>query len=149
MEEPALLIKTAHNRLNDSLADDAVTAHDTGGSSAARKSGDKSGSGGGSGAPPKKLKRDPAQRVHKVGPNGHFLANRNDIALCGDFNQGKCDGKYLQCPKYPSKVHQCSKCLLQGHGAHNCQKGFAKNLQKDGGKGGKGGKGGGKKQHQY
>jgi len=66
-------------------------------------------------APPAKL-----PRAHMVEGN-HFTANRRGRRLCDAFQKGECppapDGT---CSRDPSRVHQCSRCLSNGHGASTC-----------------------------
>ena len=145
LEEPALLIKTSAQRLGDSLSDDAITSRGTSG--AKTKAGDgHANDGGGLAKKQKKTRerRDPTSRVHNVDSNGMHLTNRNNKPLCPEYQDGKCEGSGLQCPKNPNQVHQCAKCLMQGHGTSSCRNQSARDIS-SGGKGGKGGKGGGKR----
>eukprot|EP00971_Amphidinium_carterae_P037593 739079-Amphidinium_carterae.1 len=51
-------------------------------------------------------------RHHSIGADGHFTHNRKGIALCSDFQLGKClevaEGSVMICGKDKSKVHQCA-----------------------------------------
>ena len=51
-----------------------------------------------------------------------FTTNRRGQTLCADFQRGECAstrGSSL-CPKAPSSVHHCAKCLGESHGSDRC-----------------------------
>jgi len=76
-----------------------------------------SGSGKGKGG-----KDAPPQKQHNVGTDGFMKTNRAGKELCIKFQNGECDkasGPYAQCPRDRNRVHQCSKCLSQDHGANH------------------------------
>ena len=76
-------------------------------------------------------------KVHRV-VDDTFTHNRRGVRLCQDFRTGDCEGDNHggRCRRDPSCVHQCSICLLLGHGR-------SQHERKGSGKGKKG-KGGGK-----
>ena len=141
LEEPALLIKTSAGRLHDSLSDDAEISRGRQQQQASKKRNLDDNQSDKSRAPwqkeKKRNKREASDRAHKVGASGMFTHNRNDKPLCEDYQGGQCSGKELQCPKDPNKMHQCAKCLLQGHGASSCRGQMAREPSKGKGKSGK------------
>jgi hypothetical protein len=53
-----------------------------------------------------------------------FKSNRKGKSLCAAFNQGSCaySATSMICPKNPSEMHQCSRCLDPSHGAQSCRR---------------------------
>ena len=85
--------------------------------------------------------------------NGPHKANRSNNALCEAYQSGSCSQATQgnKCPADPAKVHQCSTCLSDRHGANNCHgksKGKGKLRGNDNRARGKG-KGKGKKGNRY
>ena len=117
LEEPAPLNKTRVDKLNAALDDDAPLGQ--GPSVRTRPA---------LPAPPRKQPKTSNERAdrpreHSTDAEGYFTANRRGINLCAAYQKGDCvskDGSH-RCPKDSSSVHQCSKCLLTGHGRHQCQ----------------------------
>eukprot|EP00971_Amphidinium_carterae_P341855 6480904-Amphidinium_carterae.1 len=67
-------------------------------------------------------KRKPQrERVHRV-QDGHFVSNRQGVALCKAWQEGSCQGSSSgnRCPRNPDLTHQCSKCLSPDHGSNDC-----------------------------
>jgi len=63
-------------------------------------------------------------RVHNIGDDGFMKTNRAGKEICSRFQNGECDktpGNSIVCPRDRSRVHQCSRCLSQDHGAHSPQ----------------------------
>ena len=73
--------------------------------------------------------KEPPLKVHKV-EGGAYTHNRAGVELCRNLNLGTCHdtapskggkaGKGQsgdRCAANPQLVHQCSKCLSNGHGA--------------------------------
>jgi len=89
----------------------------------------------------------PQNRSHNVDDNGDLTHNRKGIPLCGAFQENTCvtAGIDNKCPNDKSKVHQCAKCLGQGHGKKVCPNVRAQAPAKARGKGSKGSKGKGKR----
>jgi len=148
LEEPAILIMTQACKLSDNISDDAMV-HRPGGSSQ-QSSSNQAHRGQASQVsppPPKKHKRSGHERVSNIGSDGLHTTNRNGKPLCEEWQEGRCEvGAGITCPRDSSKVHQCKKCLFQGHGASNCRNDKARELSYSGGKGSKGkGKKGGKR----
>eukprot|EP00971_Amphidinium_carterae_P349963 6491318-Amphidinium_carterae.1 len=75
--------------------------------------------------PPQAL---PAARIpqsskrHELGEDGLLQSNRRGIPLCKAFQTGECTsiqpGTTMICGRDASRVHQCGKCLMPGHGAN-------------------------------
>ena len=94
---------------------------------------------------PSKRQRSGAQRVHKVGPDGLLVMNRQGIELCKGFQCGKCNEPAVRgrCPQNTNKAHNCAKCLDQDHGADECERTVKEPSSSSSGRG-RGGKGKGK-----
>ena len=94
---------------------------------------------------PSKRQRSGAQRVHKVGPDGLLVMNRQGIELCKGFQCGKCNEPAIRgrCPQNNNKAHNCAKCLDQDHGADECERAVKEPSSSSSGRG-RGGKGKGK-----
>ena len=90
-------------------------------------------------------KKPRQERHHQVDGN-IFKANRIGHRLCDDFNRGQCGANVRGfCPKNPSLVHHCSRCLDLNHSLVNCPRtDFPALKQQPSYKGGKGGKSKGK-----
>ena len=87
-----------------------------------------------------------------------FKSNRKGKRLCEEFNRGNCPSHPGSdfCPKNPSFMRQCSRCLGASHGLSTCSRTDQPALKpqygkgdKGKGKGGKGGKSGKKNRWQY
>ena len=62
--------------------------------------------------------KQPRIRQHNVGPDGHFLTNRNGAPLCFDFQDGKCQrSQNGWCVVRRGHFHACSRCLSMDHGS--------------------------------
>ena len=116
LEEPALLIKTRIEKLGSALDDDAPLGRAATERSSASLEG-----------PPRKVQKiatmPRGERVRLVDTDGNFTANRRGIPLRTAFQKGErgpSDSSGV-CPRDPSKMHQCSRCLLLGHGRHQCR----------------------------
>ena len=51
--------------------------------------------------------------------HGHYITNANGDELCIGFGKGTCNriGANGRCYVTPSRVHQCSICLMNNHPA--------------------------------
>ena len=142
LEENALIVKTGAAAVDHNIGDDAPVegnrrkAHKRDRSPVAT-----------SAEPPRRQPTYPAERVHRVNAEGLPTHNRRGMALCEEYQTGKCTktkGGYV-CGHDKYKVHQCGRCLAQGHGRehpHECRNTIASVPSTKGGKGGKGGKNG-------
>ena len=68
-----------------------------------------------------------------------MTVNRYGKGFCHAFQRGECPGR--QCAVNPKYVHQCARCLNNGHGAHHpteCTAPLAKDKRRGGKGGGKG-----------
>ena len=94
---------------------------------------------------PSKRQRSGAQRVHKVGPDGLLVMNRQGIELCKGFQCGKCNEPAIRgrCPQNNNKAHNCAKCLDKDHGADECERAVKEPSSSSSGRG-RGGKGKGR-----
>ena len=63
--------------------------------------------------------------------------NKKGKEICFGFNDGSCpyDATSAVCPKNNWRVHQCSNCMSQQHGAHECTEAPKKGKGKGRGKG--------------
>ena len=102
------------------------------------------------GAPKKKPRT--AQDAVPRDDDGLFTHNRAGVEICRSFNAGRCelatwDMRYrsYRCPKEPTRVHQCSGCLSDGHAAGSAGCTNSSKKGKGGGKGSGKGKGRGGK----
>eukprot|EP00971_Amphidinium_carterae_P162124 3213847-Amphidinium_carterae.1 len=64
------------------------------------------------------------EKFHSVDDAGLHKVNRKGIPLCEGFQNGSCvkvaDGTKMVCGADHARVHQCARCLIPGHGAHQC-----------------------------
>ena len=121
LEEPALLVKTRADKIDECVEDYAPLSRATG-----RRS--SPGPPASDPPPPRKKPRSSADRVHRVDSDGYFTHNRRGAPLCQAYQKGACENNGFggNCPKNPGHVHQCSKCLHLGHGLHQCMNETAK-----------------------
>ena len=148
VEDPAMMVLAKISSLNAVLDTDALAAGRPGGppagplAAAAAAVGKRPvvvPAGGGQTPPPPTppvppQKRRRAERgdgtgrmVHAVA-DGHYTANRSGVRLCGKFQRGECQqaGGDNLCPSGDGSIHQCSRCLMAGHGAF-----FSKGVKKE------------------
>ena len=84
--------------------------------------------------------------LSQKGPDGLYTINRTGTPLCPDFQTGSCKSTVKGsnfCSKHANHIHQCARCLRQGHGAQGCELPIAGTSSSKGSNGG--GKGKGKK----
>jgi len=94
-------------------------------------------------------------KIHSVNGNV-FTSNRKGHRICVGYNEGTCmkTSNGRRCPKDSGAIHQCNRCLSDGHGAQSCPRTDHPATKeppaprRPGGRGGKG-KGRGKGKYQY
>ena len=140
LEEKALLILAKISKPLDGVEGDAPTSQQP----VPKKTRELERAG--AAPPPKRASRD-YERVHRANPDGTLTHNRRGVKLCEDFQVHKCGatGRNGECPRDPTLRHQCSKCLMTGHGAADCRSQPAIDNTYKKGKGKSGGKGKGKR----
>ena len=129
LEEPAIRVVTESSAMADYLEDDAQV-HGGRTKPVMQKDHQQASRGGYEEGRKRKIQAD--ERVHLVDAEGNFTHNRRGMRLCTSYQSGTCT--YPNC-KYQ---HQCSRCLLQGHGKDKCtaaQAGAPQQKRKGKGKG--------------
>jgi hypothetical protein len=70
----------------------------------------------------KALPREVQQAASAAAPPAQkALMAEQPIELCKEFNKGKCAySSTTQCPRHPRRLHKCSLCGSEAHGATTC-----------------------------
>ena len=111
-EDPALIIQTKTGKLGDVITGEAPVEQQFRGEPRT--------------VPEPKRRRidkphvDQAKKVHRE-INGSYTHNRRGVALCAEFQSGKCQrGPTIFCPRNENLVHQRKKCHGESHGGNSC-----------------------------